>query len=305
MVFGLVLLALLVAQFTKTKTLFKKTYSLELTSSDIGGIRTGASVLMAGIQIGSVKNIYLGDGGHYGVIKVSILEEYPIRNDAIFGMQQSGFLGDQHVSVTAMSDTAPLLKDGDRVKCKPPFSIDAVATSATKLMETIESTVGSLTQVIGKLNNQLLTEETSTNVAEVIRRVKNITQNVDLMMTNVQQNLFSSNGALAEAIGNLSDTASVLGDAAEEIRQIAASNKDQVGTTITNFSHATEHLKSILKKVDNSEGMLGSIINDPSIKQQLQTTLSNVTVLTDGLKKYGVISYYRKTKKLRKESDEN
>jgi hypothetical protein len=50
--------------------------------------------------------------------------------------------------------------------------------------------------------------------------------------------------------------------------------------------------------------MLGTIVSDPDTKIQFQTTMSNLNILVDGLKKYGVLSYYRKTKNLREDGKE-
>ncbi|MBR6460729.1 MAG: MCE family protein, partial [Verrucomicrobia bacterium] len=80
------LLLALCFQFAKTGSWFKPSYTLELQSENIGGIRPGADVLMAGIRIGEVKDIALGEEGLKGIIRVNILEEYKIRKDAIFSL---------------------------------------------------------------------------------------------------------------------------------------------------------------------------------------------------------------------------
>ncbi|HQC42132.1 MAG TPA: MlaD family protein, partial [Verrucomicrobiota bacterium] len=94
LIFSALLLILMIVQFAKIDNWFKPTYSLELHSSNVGGIRPGASVQMAGIRIGRVESIYMGHEGQKGIIKVKILDDYKIRNDAVFGLEQTGFLGD-------------------------------------------------------------------------------------------------------------------------------------------------------------------------------------------------------------------
>ena len=47
---GVLLLLALCFQFAKTGSWFKPSYALELQSENIGGIRPGADVLMAGIR---------------------------------------------------------------------------------------------------------------------------------------------------------------------------------------------------------------------------------------------------------------
>lgn len=301
LVVGLLLLALMIFQFAKTGGWFKPAYTLELMSPNVGGIRNGAGVLMAGIRIGQVKNIHLGYEGKKGIIKVSILDDYKIRSDAIFGMQQNGFLGDQYVSVTAVGTNAPYLEDGAQVECKSPFSIEEIASAAGKLMGTVGVTAESLTGIINKLNHQFLTDETSTNISEVIKNMKNVSKNLDDMTASLNQDAFGRTGTLAQAVTNMNKTVMILGNAAEEILEIASENKEGLHQTITNLAATTAKLNNVMASIDSSNGVLGTLVNNPETKLQFQTTVSNLSILVDGLKKYGVLSYYRKTKNLREE----
>ena len=51
---GLVLLAVLMLQFSKGWDLLTPTYRLTLKTANVGGIKRGAGVLMAGVPIGNV-----------------------------------------------------------------------------------------------------------------------------------------------------------------------------------------------------------------------------------------------------------
>ena len=304
LLFTFVLLLLMLFQFAKTGHWFKPTYSLELFSSNVGGIRPGASVQMAGIRIGQVKSIYMGYEGQKGVIKVSILEDYKIRNDAIFGLEQNGFLGDQHVSVTAVGTNAPYLQDGAQVECSAPFSIEAIAGSARNLMDVTSDTAKSISGIIEKLDKKLLTDESLLNISDIISSLTQISRRVEEMADNLNQSALGSDGALANAIGHMAEAARVLESTASEIQSLATDNKDAVQKTLTNLALSTEKLNNVMTQIDESKGLLGTDVNDPAAKIQFQPTLSNLNILVDGLKKYGVLSYYRKTKNLRVEDKE-
>lgn len=298
---GIVLLALLSLQFAKVGTMFKETYTIELHSPNVGGIKEGASVQMAGIQIGTVKSIALSEDGHYAILKVDVLENYKIRKDATFSMEQSGFLGDQHIAVTAVGTNAPLYNNGDIAQCKPPFSIDEVADNATVLMGKLSQSADQLSKILAKVESDILSEQTIADIHDIISRMSGITLNVDTMITNANANLFQTNGVLVSTIRSIGETADNLSSAVSEIEVLAKENREVFGTTISNLSSATQELDELLKGVNDGTGVAGAMLKDDDMKLQLQTTLSNIAVLSDGLKKYGVLSYYRKTKKLREE----
>ncbi|MCK9316443.1 MAG: MlaD family protein [Verrucomicrobia bacterium] len=304
LIFSLLLLTLMILQFAKIDNWFKPTYSLELYSSNVGGIRPGASVQMAGIRIGQVKSIYMGYEGQKGIIKVSILDNYKIRNDAVFGLEQNGFLGDQHVSVTAGGTNAPYLTNGEKVECNPPFSIEAIAHSAGNLMNVASGTAKSISGIIEKLDKKLLTDESLLNISDVISNLVKISHSIEEMAENLNQGALGSDGTLAHAIAHMADAAKVLEDAGKQIQDIASSNKGAIHQTLTNLALTSERLNSVMTQIDESQGMLGTIVSDPDTKIQFQTTMSNLNILVDGLKKYGVLSYYRKTKNLREDGKE-
>src|SRR5438093_886746 len=90
----LLLLGLLVLNFSKGLTFFTPTYTLRLRTSNVGGIKREASVLMAGVQIGNVTAAELGPEGTNVVVFLKILKRYPIHRDAVFAIDSMGFLGD-------------------------------------------------------------------------------------------------------------------------------------------------------------------------------------------------------------------
>ena len=56
---GLVLMAVLLVQFSKGTSLFRGTYNLKLHAANIGGLKPKSGVLLAGVSVGSVQQILL------------------------------------------------------------------------------------------------------------------------------------------------------------------------------------------------------------------------------------------------------
>ena len=71
---GLVLLAVLVIQFSKGNTLFRSTYTLRLHADNVAGLKRRAQVLMSGVQVGTVSEMALGPQGTNVTIFLSIYQ---------------------------------------------------------------------------------------------------------------------------------------------------------------------------------------------------------------------------------------
>src|SRR5271154_2692204 len=110
---GLALLAVVLIQFSKSTSLFRGTYQLRLDAVNVGGLKERAGVLLAGVQVGTVSHIQLAEDGKSVVITLLIYKDFKIYHDARFVIEQSGFLGDQFVSVIPMENKERLLVNGD------------------------------------------------------------------------------------------------------------------------------------------------------------------------------------------------
>src|SRR5690606_10269583 len=116
--------------FSKGTSLFRKTYTLYVTASDVGGLKPNASVLMSGVQVGTVEGIALNPSGTNVTITLSIYRDYVIRDDAEFQIKQSGFLGDNFVSINPLQNRGKELGDHGRATALEPFNLQEVARSA-------------------------------------------------------------------------------------------------------------------------------------------------------------------------------
>src|SRR4051794_1898867 len=86
-IFVLIALALLVGlmiQFSKGTTFLRKTYNIMLHAANVGGLKPRASVLMAGVQVGTVSEIRLGTQGTNVTITLRVFKQYLIHKDARF-----------------------------------------------------------------------------------------------------------------------------------------------------------------------------------------------------------------------------
>src|SRR5437870_9873341 len=110
---GLVLLAAMLLQFSKGLTFFRPTYTILLRAANVGSLKLRASVLMAGVQVGTVSDIRLSPQGTNVAIALRIYSQYEIHKDARFLIEQSGFLGDQYVAIMPTQNAGPTFQDGE------------------------------------------------------------------------------------------------------------------------------------------------------------------------------------------------
>ncbi len=191
---GLALLAALLLQFSKGASWWRGTYELHLHAANVGGIKPRAGVLLAGVQVGSVTDISLDEGGTNVTMILKIYKDYPIYHDARFVIEQSGFLGDQFVSVIPTTNAPPKLADGADVPCQEPFNLQEVARSAAGFIQRIDETAKKLDASVTDLRAQVLNAQTLASFGASITNMKLFTEQALAAVQGIN-GIVTTNGA--------------------------------------------------------------------------------------------------------------
>jgi phospholipid/cholesterol/gamma-HCH transport system substrate-binding protein len=111
---GLVCVAYLTIKLGKMEWLGGDYYYLTAWFSSVSGLKDGAVVDMAGVQIGKIDRIVLNKEKLCADVRLKILRGVPISEDAIASVKTSGLIGDKYVKIEP-GGSEVLLKDGERI----------------------------------------------------------------------------------------------------------------------------------------------------------------------------------------------
>jgi phospholipid/cholesterol/gamma-HCH transport system substrate-binding protein len=88
----------------------ERNYRIVAEFDSVTGLKVGAGIEIAGVNIGKVSSITLGEDG---LAKVTMLvnREIKITNDAIASIRTQGLIGDKYIKITQGADEE-MLQDG-------------------------------------------------------------------------------------------------------------------------------------------------------------------------------------------------
>jgi len=98
MIVGVLCLGYLSIKLGKMEIMGGKGYEIQAVFSNIGGLKTGSSVVIAGVDVGRVKSIELDDYQARATIIVPVGLE--IQEDAIASIKTKGLIGEKYVDIT-------------------------------------------------------------------------------------------------------------------------------------------------------------------------------------------------------------
>lgn len=91
----------------------EKKYSLHAEFQNVSGLKRGATVEMAGVTIGKVSEIRLGEQDQ-AQITIQVDRDVQITDDAIASVKTQGIIGDKYIKIS-QGGSETLLKDEDRI----------------------------------------------------------------------------------------------------------------------------------------------------------------------------------------------
>lgn len=152
---GVFLAMLVIFLLGSEKQIFKRQYVLVTTFSDISGLRAGAQVQLAGLNVGMVDRIsFARDLGDKRVeVRLAVNKEFQdrIRSDSTAMISTQGLLGDKYVSVSLGTPPNPVLQDGETLKTDEKQGFEAVIGKANKVMEKLDTGIDSVNGILKEL----------------------------------------------------------------------------------------------------------------------------------------------------------
>ena len=307
---GLALLVVLVLNFSKGLSLLKPSYLVRLKTTNVGGIKEKAAVLLAGVTVGNVSHVELAENSKSVVIFLRIYSKHDIPGDALFNIEAQGFLGDQFVSIVpTVNALPPLPKDGSAQReCRAPFNIQDAARDALGLIQRLDKAAEKIDLAVERVNRTVLSEQTLTNFAVMVatfRAVAEETRTVaDRAVTlenkaigaldRVDALLVTNTAPIQAAVSNVLRFSEQLNRLGADLQDTVGSNRSSVQAALRNLETASGQVTNLLGEVQSGRGVVGALLKDdalarnlkqlatdlPAISGQVGSAVSNITALS-------------------------
>jgi phospholipid/cholesterol/gamma-HCH transport system substrate-binding protein len=285
---GFVLLGALTILFSRSTPFYKDYYELRLKSGNVGGIKSGAKVLMRGVQVGNVKGTALNEGGRTVTIFLKIETQHKLYSDARFEIEQAGFLGDQFIAIYPTDDLGYVLTNRADVVAKPPFNMQEAVAVATEMLMKISQTTTNLNAAVSDVRRLVLTEDKLKSLGGSLERLNTMTSEAEATMQQLRL-LVSNNAApVSAAVSNLNLFTTQLPPLADYVHSIVATNETSLNSALRNLEAASVSLTNVLSDLENGQGVAGRLLRDETLAANLSAIAQNLSTTTSNLNTRGL-----------------
>lgn len=225
---------------------------------DISGLKKKAEVKIAGVKVGWVDKLDLiSDHELSAQLKLMIHKKYVLYENAYAIIRQDGLLGARYIEVEPGDKTVRALPAGSTLDKpgKPPVHIDELMRRTKRIAINIEEVTDSLKQVLAGPERREQLENLIDNMSSAFKSFKEVAPSFQDSMDKIADVFDRDFNRVAN---KLSATADTIEDAAAQIRQ------------------GFKSINSVAEKIDAGQGLLGQLVNDEEVSQDVKKTLEGV-----------------------------
>ncbi|HZW62163.1 MAG TPA: MlaD family protein [Flavobacteriaceae bacterium] len=256
--------------------LFKKTITVSAYFRNVSGLKGGNNVRYSGMDIGTVKRIYMLNDT---VIKVDMTIDQKIishlKKDAIATIGADGLVGNMIVNIVPGKGRAPEITNGDVLESYSKISADDILSTLSVTNENAAILTSDLLKITNKivegkgtigimLNDTLM----ANNLRQTVSNLKKASQNAATGMHNVN--------ALIESIKTNNNT--VLGvlindTLSGEKLKTTVQNMEALSVEITRIA---ANVNQVVQDIQTNRGTLHYILNDTTLVENLKSSADHI-----------------------------
>lgn len=263
--------------------LFEARYVIHADFTEVGGLTEGATVRLAGVQIGRVGGVHLpGEPGGKVRVDLDIARRYAdrVRRDSVARIETQGLLGDKVVEITVGTPAAPALRADDVLAARDPTDFARVLSEGAGAAKDVGVLVAELRKSAETLNRSRLIENTSATV----ERLNRVVDQVEHGRGWAHALLYEEPVALRRLNDAITATQALLDriDRGQGAAGVLVSPESTAPAK--RFVAAMDRLARMLEKPEGEEGLLPGLLFDPKYKatlEDLRVTARNLRQISD------------------------
>lgn len=239
--------------------------TLFVKAQDAGAVAEGATVTLRGVPVGSVEEVRLVEDGV--VLRLEASPEGRLPLDTRAAIEAAGFLGQVGVSLRPGSDPGNLAS-GDTI----------VAVSAPGLTQLAEQLGGQADEVLAR-TQRLMSDSVIASVEAGAGAFAGTMGELDAMLDRQSatlERLIENLSAMSASLEGATD-----GPELERTVQNIDSLTARLAAASSRFETTSESLDSIMRKIDEGEGSMGRLVNDPVLHDKMVAAMENLQAATE------------------------
>ncbi len=280
-----VLLAVVVAiigfRFMRDIPIFRQAMQISAVFDRADGISNGSLVYIKGVRVGSVNRIQLTEDATVR-IQMRIDSEIPIPQNSTANLTSLGIVEGKSIVIELGTSTEFIQHGGELQGNYTETMMEVLGQKGEELGDDVSNTIYELNLFLRQLN-ETLDDDTRATLDQTLRSTMETTGRIAAILEGKQDEINSAIDAGSRMLGQLDTLATDSRPRVDSLMVTVEQSIKDLEEVRLQLESATASLNQILEKVNNGEGTIGRLLNDPSIYENLDSLTIELNNLVKGI----------------------
>lgn len=258
--------------------LFRTTYDLMAEFDNAGGLIPGNLVRVNGVSVGSVNEVYISTESGKVEVKFHVDRVIPVTEGSYAQVSGIDALGAVRLDLYLGPNNAPVIPEGGKVGVGEGNDVFGDLTArAPEMVDRFSSVLDGLDTVLAETGTMLSQPES--DFRSTLRSVNGSVTELQSLLAAERTRISAILSNVEEATGSLKTLSSENGPAVSKLIADLSTTMATLDRELVSLGEASRGLNQLLNKINNGEGTLGMLVNDPSMYHKMDSTLNGINML--------------------------
>lgn len=261
-------------RFLSGADIFGRTHTYYVYYDNASGLQNASAVVIRGVKVGQVSNVAIAEDEPSKVaVTLAVSKNYAIPVDSKAKVFSAGLMGGQAIELV-IGSSAEMLEPGAKIApLVEPGMIDMLTSEFGDIKEKLVSVMDNINVTLNSLNG--LVDSNNANISAAIANLNGVL--ADIEQSDIVANLDSFTGTLKNNGEKIDSIVANVGNLT------ASLDEQQTGAKL---AQSVEQLNALLAKFNESDGTVGSLLNDKALYANLAEASNNLSLLLEDLKEH-------------------
>lgn len=261
-------------RFLSGADIFGRTHTYYVYYDNASGLQNASAVVIRGVKVGQVSNVAIAEDEPSKVaVTLAVSKDYAIPADSKAKVFSAGLMGGQAIELV-IGSSAEMLEPGAKIApLVEPGMIDMLTSEFGDIKEKLVSVMDNINVTLNSLN--ALVDSNNANISAAIANLNGVL--ADIEQSDIVANLDSFTGTLKNNGEKIDSIVANVGNLT------ASLDEQQTGAKL---AQSVEQLNALLAKFNESDGTVGSLLNDKALYANLAEASNNLSLLLEDLKEH-------------------